>query len=88
MGQTTIEWEQGLDEHNWEARIGNVYRLRVFPGISALGVIHYRAQVCNVSLDQLAAELPLPDVATAKRRAIFLAWDHNNTVADVLLANV
>lgn len=82
-----IEWTQGLDEYRWSARIGNVYCLYVFPGFNG-ATIHYHAQVCNSSLDELAVELKLPTAEIAKQRAVFLAWQHNNAVADVLLDNV
>lgn len=84
----TIEWQQGLDEHTWNARIGDVYKLRVFPGIGLYNNIHYHAQVCNVNLDELAIETNLPTVEVAKQRAVFHAWEHNNAVSDTLLMNV
>lgn len=83
-----IEWKRLLDEHNWQAKIGDVYKLRVFPGIGAFDQIHYHAQVCNVALDELAVELRLPTVEVAKQRAVFLAWKHNADVSDTLLSAV
>lgn len=83
-----IEWKQGIDEHSWQAKLGDVYKLRVFPGFDGMNTIHYHAQVCNVALDELAAETFLPSVEVAQRRAVFLAWKHNSAVADALLEAV
>jgi hypothetical protein len=82
----TIEWEQVLDEHNWMARVGNLYKLRVFPGFNRKDeVIVYHAQVSNVNLDEIAVELSMPTVEIAKRRAASLALKHCWRVADALM---
>jgi hypothetical protein len=87
---TAVLWTQGHDAHTWNARVGDIYRLRVVPviGPNPYNAIHYRAELCNSSLSELAREDDLPTVEIAKQRAIYLCWRHNFDIGDMLLTLV
>lgn len=83
--QAIVVWQQGYDKHTWNARLGDVYKLRVSPSIDAMNTIRYCAELCNVALDELAIETDLYSVDEAKRRAVYLAWRHNYALGDALM---
>lgn len=49
-----MEWQQGVNEHYSDARIGDILRLKISPDIAS-GRLMYKAQVMNTTLADLRA---------------------------------